>query len=66
VEIIPLSDQLLDQGLKLFSDRPDKEWGFTDCVSFIVMEARSITYALTADEHFKQAGFQALLCEARL
>ncbi len=65
VEIIALSDQLFEQALKLYSERPDKEWGLTDCVSFVVMQARSITDALTADEHFRQAGFRALLHEAK-
>jgi predicted nucleic acid-binding protein len=64
VEIIPLSDQLLEQALKLYSERPDKEWGLTDCVSFVVMQARGIREALTTDEHFQQAGFGALLREA--
>jgi hypothetical protein len=39
----------------------DKEWGLIDCMSFIVMQDRGITEALTADDHFNQAGFKALL-----
>ncbi|MGH9440394.1 MAG: type II toxin-antitoxin system VapC family toxin, partial [Terriglobia bacterium] len=64
VEIIPISDQLLDHALELYSERPDKEWSLTDCISFVVMRARSITDALTTDEHFHQAGFRVLLREA--
>ncbi len=64
VEVIPLSGQLLEQGLKLYAERPDKEWGLTDCISFVVMHARSLSKALTTDEHFQQAGFRALLREA--
>jgi uncharacterized protein len=64
VEIIPISEQLFEQALKLYSERPDKEWGLTDCLSFTVMQARGITEALTTDEHFRQAGFRALLREA--
>jgi uncharacterized protein len=33
----------------------------TGCISFLVMEERNITEALTADQHFEQAGFVALL-----
>ncbi|MFV9677847.1 MAG: hypothetical protein ACNYVW_09390 [Methanosarcinales archaeon] len=41
----------------------DQEWGLTDCISFIVMGNPGLTDALTADEHFEQAGFRALLRE---
>jgi predicted nucleic acid-binding protein len=64
VEIVALSDQIFDQALDLYSGRADKEWGLTDCVSFVVMQARSIRDVLTTDEHFQQAGFRALLREA--
>jgi hypothetical protein len=63
VEVVPLSDQLFDQALKLFSTRHDKEWGLTDCLSFVVMKERGIDQALTTDEHFQQAGFRILLRE---
>lgn len=63
IEIIPLSEALYEEGLKLFRQHQDKEWGLTDCVSFVVMRDRNVTDALTADGHFRQAGFQALLSE---
>ena len=61
VEIIPLSEELFAQAFELFRNRPDKEWGLVDCVSFVVMQERGLTEALTTDEHFKQAGFRPLL-----
>ncbi|HEY4688119.1 MAG TPA: PIN domain-containing protein [Anaerolineae bacterium] len=61
VEITPLSEPLYAQALRLYRERPDKEWGLTDCVSFVVMQERGITEALTTDEHFQQAGFHALM-----
>jgi predicted nucleic acid-binding protein len=51
-------------GAALFRDnRRDKDWGLTDCISFIIMEDRRVEEALTADHHFQQAGFRALLLE---
>lgn len=61
VEIVPLSQTLLNAGLALYGERPDKEWSLTDCISFLVMEERSLSEALTTDHHFEQAGFKALL-----
>lgn len=62
VEIIPLSEELFAEAFELFRNRPDKEWGLVDCVSFIVMQERGLTEALTPDKHYEQAGFRALLC----
>ncbi len=63
VKIIALSEELYNRAMELYNKRPDKEWGLTDCVSFVVMQDYGITEALTTDEHFKQAGFRALLIE---
>jgi predicted nucleic acid-binding protein len=61
VEVEPINAAWFRRGLQLFEARPDKEWGLVDCVSFVVMQDRGITDALTSDEHFEQAGFIALL-----
>ncbi|MDW8310893.1 MAG: PIN domain-containing protein, partial [Verrucomicrobiales bacterium] len=63
MQIVPISESLLGRGLTLFRERPDKEWGLTDCVSFVVMNDLGLTQALTTDVHFEQAGFRALLRE---
>jgi len=61
VEVVPLSEALFRQSFDLYRQRLDKEWGLTDCISFVVMQERGITEALTADHHFRQAGFLTLL-----
>lgn len=45
----------------LFAAYEDKDWSFTDCLSFAVMEELGITDALTKDHHFAQAGRVVLL-----
>ena len=62
-QIILISEELYGRGLELFHQRSDKEWSLTDCLSFVVMNDFGITQALTADVHFQQAGFKALLRE---
>jgi uncharacterized protein len=64
VEIVPLTEDLYSRSLNLFRDRTDKEWGLTDCISFVLMNERKITHALTADVHFQQAGFEASMRQA--
>lgn len=61
IEIIPFSEELYKRAFQLYSSRMDKEWELTDCISFIVMKDYELVEALTADEHFQQAGFIALL-----
>jgi predicted nucleic acid-binding protein len=63
VEITELTNALYTSGLQLYRARKDKEWGITDCISFIVMTDRGLVSALTADDHFRQAGFRVLLKE---
>ena len=61
VEVVPVSDDLYQRAFKTFRDRIDKEWGLIDCMSFVVMSDYGLTEALTADKHFRQAGFVVLL-----
>lgn len=61
VEVVLLTNSLYKRAFNLFKQREDKEWGLVDCISFIVMQDRGIADVLTADTHFQQAGFRALL-----
>lgn len=38
ITIVSLTDELYRRAFTLFQDRPDKEWGLVDCVSFAVMQ----------------------------
>ena len=61
-EEVDIVQQTCEQAaLTLYSQRPDKTWGMTDCVSFLIMQERGMTEALAHDEHFQQAGFLPLL-----
>jgi uncharacterized protein len=61
IEIVPLSEELYVRAAELYKRHTDKEWGLTDCVSFVLMRERGLQEALTADDDFRQAGFRALL-----
>jgi len=61
IQVVGLNTSLLNKGLQLMNERQDKDWSLTDCISFQVMEELHLSEALTADKHFEQAGFTALL-----
>jgi predicted nucleic acid-binding protein len=66
VEVVPASSELIDAALELYRSRADKDWGLTDCASFVVMSERGLSDVLTTDDHFRQAGFRPLLLEEAL
>jgi len=61
VEVVPFSNELFLRALDLYKKYVDKEWSLVDCISFLVMRDKKISAALSADAHFNQAGFDALL-----
>ena len=62
--IVSVDTALLLRATQLYRDRGDKQWGMTDCISFVVMGEHHLTEALTADRHFAQAGFVLLMLAA--
>jgi predicted nucleic acid-binding protein len=60
-KVIHVDEALWDRGWALFVERPDKHWGLTDCISFVVMQDQCITRAFSSDRHFEQAGFERLM-----
>ena len=60
IELIEIDGTLFSRGWQHFEKHKDKSYSFTDCLSFVVMQQREISTALTLDNHFVQAGFQIL------
>ncbi len=61
VRIVPQTSQQFESALRRYKQATDKSWSLTDCASFQVMEVERIQASLTHDQHFAQAGFEALL-----
>jgi predicted nucleic acid-binding protein len=61
ITVVPLTGELMARALTLYDSRPDKAWGMTDCISFVVMAELRLAFAATGDRHFAQAGFVPLL-----
>ncbi|MBE9016723.1 type II toxin-antitoxin system VapC family toxin [Chroococcidiopsidales cyanobacterium LEGE 13417] len=63
IQVVPVDTQLLSRAIQLYQSRPDKTWGLTDCISFIIMQDQGLIDVVTVDRHFIQAGYRALLLE---
>lgn len=62
-EVVPMTSNAFREAMERYRNRGDKTCGLTDCTSFLIMEQKGITDALSADRDFQQAGFSALLIE---
>lgn len=60
-QVVEITASRRRAALSLYANRTDKNWGLTDCASFVVMSELSISAAFTNDRHFEQAGFHSLL-----
>ena len=63
IRVVEINKEIYNEAWGLYSNRTDKEWGLTDCASFVVMKRYAITIAFTNDHHFEQMGFNILLKE---
>ena len=60
VQIQYLSPDWIDAAWMLFKRYADKDFSFTDCTSFVLMQKLGLREALAFDGHFTQAGFREL------
>ena len=61
IEVIPHTQEIFFDGLRLYESRLDKGYSLTDCISMNAMRTRNITEVLSHDNHFTQEGFTVLL-----
>ena len=61
IEIIEVNHQIKSNALSIFLKYSDKDFSFTDCTSFAIMEELNIVDAFSFDIHFKQMGFNILV-----
>jgi len=61
IEVVLFQIELMAAAVELYGTRPDKTRSLTDCFSFVVMERRGLSEALTTDHDFEQAGLKALM-----
>ena len=62
-QILPLTEELFARGIDLYSNRLDKHYSLTDCVSMEICRDLDITEVLTSDTDFAHEGFRILLMD---
>ena len=60
VKLIQVPPEIEHEGWEIFERCSDKDFSYTDCTSFVVMQRLKITQAITTDGHFRQMSFQTL------
>ena len=63
IEVVLFQPELTTSAVQLYGTRLDKSRSLTDCLSFVVMDRRQLTEALTTDRHFEQAGMKAMMLQ---
>ena len=61
LSVIRITEAVEDQAWEIFARYEDKDFSFTDCTSFAMMQQLGITTAFAFDEHFGQFGFTPVL-----
>lgn len=61
IEMVWVDEKIHRQAMQLLGNRLDKTYSLCDAVSFVLMQQRKVTEALTTDRHFEQEGFIRLL-----
>lgn len=57
LRLVRVESPAFEAAWRLFVERSDMRWSFTDCTSFVLMGNLGIRKALTFDANFRQAGF---------
>jgi predicted nucleic acid-binding protein len=57
ISVIHITEILLEKAWDIFVKYSDKDFSFTDCTSFAIMNHMKVTEVFAFDKHFEQYGF---------
>ncbi|MBO3755186.1 MAG: PIN domain-containing protein [Candidatus Brockarchaeota archaeon] len=60
LRVLRVTSEVEEAAWAIFKKYGDKDFSFTDCTSFALMEREAISTAFTFDQHFQQYGFQTV------
>ncbi len=55
-ELVRVSDEDFNHATEVYQHFADKEWSFTDCTSYVLVQRLQIKVAFSFDHHFRQFG----------
>lgn len=57
-KVFHVSEEIEKKAKSIFKKYADKEFSFTDCTSFVLIEDKGLNGAFAFDDHFKEYGFK--------
>ena len=60
IRVVPVTGSRWENAWEIFIKYNDKEFSFTDCTSFTIMQELNLKEAFTFDRHFPQMGFTSI------
>jgi uncharacterized protein len=60
VDIVRVTAEDEQVAWRLFLDRPDKDYSFTDCTSFVLMRRLGLRHVVATDADFQREGFDVV------
>ncbi len=60
IEIVQVDESIQQKAWSIFERYSDKDFSFTDCTSFAIMNEGKLQTAFTFDHHFRRYGFETL------
>ncbi len=58
VRIIRIDEAIWNEAWAMFQQYDDKDFSFTDCTSFVVMQQQKLREVFSFDHHFEQVNFR--------
>ncbi|MBW1707828.1 MAG: type II toxin-antitoxin system VapC family toxin [Deltaproteobacteria bacterium] len=57
IGLLQIDEEVFQKAWLIYQGFQDKEWSFTDCISYVLMKNLSIGTGASFDNHFNQFGF---------
>jgi uncharacterized protein len=61
MHLVHVADKDFTNALRIYEQFADKQWSFTDCTSYVLMQRLKVLTAFSFDEHFRQFGIVSVL-----